>query len=81
MPKELFNNDLDADSYDIFATHDEACTASIQTALNNLQDSLITGDGDPLVVDEHTELEPVEKACSDFKKAVAGRFVSRYVLS
>lgn len=79
--KELFNNDLDPDSYDIFESHSEAQTASVQTALDNLQNVLITDQGDNLIVDEHTELEPIEKACNDLKKAIRGKFVSRYILS
>ena len=81
MSKELFNNDLAPDSYDIYETFYEAQTASVQTAIDNLQ-SLVIPDGFTYpIVNEHTELDLIEEACNNFKKAIRGKFVSRYVLS
>lgn len=81
MSKELFNNDLDPDSYDIYETFYEAQTASVQTAVDNLQSLIITDGCADLIVNEQAELDLIDEACNNFKKAIRGKFVSRYVLS
>jgi hypothetical protein len=83
MPKykELFNNDLDEGSAVVFTNFEDAHISSIQTALNKIWSRVTDDKGYVKNVDEATDTDAIVKACDDLKKAVKGKFVSKFQLT